>query len=119
MQTAVWAALAVRDRIPEVEAIASVHIDTTAVGYAFVGKNPEKWRPTTRETADHSLPYTVARALLDGEITTGSYSDEALTDPAALDLMQRISVREDPALTAIFPEYIPNGSASRSPRVRS
>jgi 2-methylcitrate dehydratase len=108
MQTAVWAALAVRDRILDMKEIASVQVDTTGVGYAFLGKDPDKWRPTTRETADHSLPYTVARALLDGEITTASYSDEAIADPVALDLMKRISVREDPALTAIFPEYIPN-----------
>jgi 2-methylcitrate dehydratase len=108
MKTAVWAALAVRDRIPDMEEIAAVQVDTTGVGYAFLGKDPDKWRPTTRETADHSLPYTVARALLDGEITTASYSDEAIADPVALDLMKRISVREDPALTAIFPEYIPN-----------
>ncbi|MEV0225689.1 MmgE/PrpD family protein [Streptomyces sp. NPDC050704] len=93
-QTAVWAALVVRDRIPDIEEIASVQVDTTRVGYAFLGKDPDKWRPATRETADHSLPYTVARALLDGEITTASYSDEAIADPVALDLMKRISVRK-------------------------
>ncbi|OUD05080.1 MmgE/PrpD family protein [Streptomyces swartbergensis] len=108
MQTAVWAAVSVRDRIADLDAIDSVQVDTTHVGYKFLGKDPEKWKPTTRETADHSLPYTVARALLDGAITIESYSDEAIRDPAALTLMQRISVREDPALTEIFPEYIPN-----------
>lgn len=108
MQTAVWAALSVRERISDLEAIDSVQIDTTHVGYHFLGKDPEKWKPTTRETADHSLPYTVARALTDGAITIESYSDEAIADPAVLALMQRISVREDPALTAVFPAYIPN-----------
>ncbi|MFI6436575.1 MmgE/PrpD family protein [Streptomyces sp. NPDC050759] len=108
MQTAVWAALSIRERISDVEAIDSVQVDTTYVGHHFLGKDPEKWKPTTRETADHSLPYTVARALTDGAITIASYSDEAIADPAVLALTQRVSVREDPALTALFPEYIPN-----------
>ncbi len=108
MQTAVWAALAVRKQIPDPDAIESIHVHTTRVGHDFLGKDPEKWNPTTRETADHSLPYTVARALLDGAITTESYSDAAITDPAVWTLMQRVSVSEDPDLTALFPQCIPN-----------
>ncbi len=70
MQTAAWAALAVRDKIPSLDIIATVHVETNRVGYDFLAKDPEKWRPATRETADHSLPYTVARAVIDGVITT-------------------------------------------------
>lgn len=108
MQTAVWAALAVRDKIPGLDTIEAVHVETTRVGYDFLSKDPEKWRPATRETADHSLPYTVARALIDGAITTESYNDDAIASPEVLAFVERISVREDPSLTAIFPKYIPN-----------
>ena len=38
--------------------------------------------PTTRETADHSLPYCVAVALLDGEVGLGQFTDERIADPA-------------------------------------
>lgn len=63
------------------------------------GDVEEKWNPTTRESADHSLPYLVAAALLDGGITTDSFSAVRLADPALHALMQRITVREDPELT--------------------
>ena len=108
LQTAVWAALELRERIPDLTDILSVSIDTTEVGYTFLGKDPEKWRPRSRETADHSLPYTVARALMDGEISVGSYTDEKIGDPRIIDFMRTISVQEDRALTAMFPKWIPN-----------
>ncbi len=108
LQTAVWAALDLRGRISAWDDVASVAIDTTEIGYKFLGKDPEKWRPESRETADHSLPYTVARALFDGEITIDSYAEASYRDPKILAFMQKITVAEDPALTAIFPAFIPN-----------
>lgn len=60
------------------------------------------------ETADHSLPYNVARALLDGDITVDSYRPEKIADPAAIALMDKVSVVEDPALTALFPRHLAN-----------
>ena len=69
MQTAVMAAVSLRGQLSRLGDIASIQIDTTDVGFKFLAKDPAKWRPRTRETADHSLPYTVARALLDGTIT--------------------------------------------------
>jgi 2-methylcitrate dehydratase len=108
MQTAVWAALDLRERIADPADIVSVSIDTTEVGYRFLGKDPEKWRPRSRETADHSLPYTVARALMDGETSVDSYSEEKIGDPKIVELMRNITVDEDQALTAMFPKRIPN-----------
>ncbi len=108
MHTAVLAALELRKKIPDLAQVESVHVESTAVGYTILGKDPEKWTPTTRETADHSLPYTVARGLLDGEITPWSYTNEKIHDPLVLELMQNIKVSEDPELTALFPEFIPN-----------
>jgi 2-methylcitrate dehydratase PrpD len=40
--------------------------------------------------------------------TTQTYNEEAISNAEVLTLMQRVSVREDPALTAMLPEYIPN-----------
>jgi 2-methylcitrate dehydratase len=108
MQTAVWAAIALRDQVPDLSAVDRIVVDTTHIGWTILGKDPEKWRPTTRETADHSLPYTVARALLDGEITPSSYDEQALADPRVASLMGRVEVREDPTLTAMLPRSIPN-----------
>src|SRR5262249_36908039 len=60
------------------------------------------------ETADHSLPYCTAVALVDGAITADQFSPERLADPALLDLVARTTVIEDPALTAGYPAGIPN-----------
>lgn len=106
--TAVFATLEAKKQINDLSAIQSIHVDTTSVAYTILGKDPEKWNPTTRETADHSLPYTVSRALLDGEITPHSYTMEKIHDPRVRELMKKVTVSEDPELTALFPENIPN-----------
>jgi 2-methylcitrate dehydratase len=108
LQTAVAAAIQLNPRVPDIERIVSIEIDTTEIAYRITGSDPEKWRPTTRETADHSLPYNVARALLDGDLTTTSFDPEKISDPRAVSLMSRTTVREDPALTALFPKNLPS-----------
>ena len=60
-----------------------------------------------RETADHSIPYLVAAALLDGEVTERQFAPERIADPQTQLLMSRIDVREDPAMTARFPAAQP------------
>jgi 2-methylcitrate dehydratase len=107
-QTAIMAALTLRHRIPNLETLEAVHIETNRLGYERGSKDPEKWRPTTRETADHSLPYTVARALLDGVINTETYKDDAISSSEVLTFMERITVQEDPALTAMLPKHMAN-----------
>jgi 2-methylcitrate dehydratase len=103
MQTAVMAAIALREELPNLEDIVSIRIDTTDLGFKFLAKDPAKWRPTTRETADHSLPYTVARALLDGTITRSTYDEADLADARVIEIIDKTSVREDPVLTAQMP----------------
>ncbi|MFC4311804.1 MmgE/PrpD family protein [Steroidobacter flavus] len=103
MQTAVMAAIDLREQLSGLDDIATIQIDTTDVGFKFLAKDPAKWRPTTRETADHSLPYTVARALIDGTITRATYDEADLADPRVIEVIDKISVREDPVLAAQMP----------------
>lgn len=103
MQTAVMAAVSLRDRLGSLDEIATIEIATTDVGYRFLAKDSAKWRPQTRETADHSLPYTVARALIDGTITRATYDSADFGDPHVLRIVDKISVLEDPELTEQMP----------------
>lgn len=89
-------------------AVESVHIDTFGVAYEIIAMDPEKWAPKTRETADHSMPYIVAVALLDGTVTSESFSDERLADPRVRSLLDRTTLRMDPELDKGYPEGIPN-----------
>lgn len=72
------------------------------------GDREEKWNPSTRESADHSLPYVLAVALMDGDVVPGSFSDARRADPALRALMQRVSVHEDPELTREHAGELPN-----------
>jgi 2-methylcitrate dehydratase len=102
-QTAVWAALAARKKIGDLREIDSVEIASHEAGYSILGKDPEKWRPKTKETADHSLPYIVGMALLEGKIDNSTYSTGKITDKGTLDFLEKIKVVEDPRLTALYP----------------
>ena len=102
-QSAVWAALDVRKNLEDAEEIESVLVETHEAGYAILGKGPEKWHPATRETADHSLPYIVGLALLEGKVDNQTYLQRKLRAGRTLELLKRITVREDPALTALYP----------------
>jgi 2-methylcitrate dehydratase len=77
--------------------VTAIEVATTRRGYQQAGSEPEKWAPDTKETADHSLPYLVARAMFDGDIGNDSYAPDRLRDPRILAFMRRISVKEDPA----------------------
>ena len=100
-QAAIWAALELR------EALDGTRPDEMVVstyGHAVRScADPSKWDVRDRETADHSLPYLVAAALVDGEVTPSQFTNERIADAAIQSLIRRIKVVEDPAMTAMFP----------------
>ena len=104
-QIAVWAALDLRARMDPQE-VESIDIGTYWSAWHETGSEPEKWEPETRETADHSLPYVFARALLDRGIDINAFEPAAYTDPAVRTLMKSISVAEDAEVEAKYPETV-------------
>ena len=99
-QTAIDAGIAVAKEVGDLDKISAIEIATTRRGYEQTGRDPEKWTPDTRDTADHSLPYITARAMFDGDISNESYAQDKIRDPRIRAFMQKIKVSEDPALTA-------------------
>ncbi len=112
-QTAVEAALALREDLLKAEGsdallgIADVEIGSYDVAIEIIGRDPEKWRPHTRETADHSFPYCVAVALLDGKVTLRSFDVKRLTDQALHELMQKVRVVPQPEFIDRYPQAMP------------
>jgi 2-methylcitrate dehydratase len=112
-QTAVEVALALREDLLKVEGIdalvgiTDVEIGSYDVAIEIIGRDPEKWRPHTRETADHSFPYCVAVALLDGKVTLHSFDVKRLTDPALHELMQKVRVVPQPEFVGRYPQAMP------------
>jgi 2-methylcitrate dehydratase len=107
-QSAIAAAFDLRARIGDPSRIVGLSIATFKTAVEIIGRDPEKWAPRTRETADHSLPYCTAVALLDGEVSAAQFTPERLADPRLRSLVERTIVVEDPVLTAGYPAGIPN-----------
>jgi len=99
-QTAIDAGIAIAKEVGDLDNISAIEIATTRRGYEQTGRDPEKWTPDTRDTADHSLPYIAARAMFDGDINNASYAQEKISDPRIRTFMRKIKVNDDAALTA-------------------
>lgn len=112
-QTAVEAALALREELVKTEGsgapagITTIDIGSYDVAIEIIGRDPEKWRPRTRETADHSFPYCVAVALLDGKVTLRSFEAKRLADPLLNDLIQKVRVVSQPEFVGRYPQAMP------------
>src|SRR5262249_42027149 len=77
-------------------------------GYNILGKDPEKWTPATKETADHSLPYIATRALFDGKIDNSTYTPRKFQDLKILEFLKKVTVVEDKELSRMYPEAVAN-----------
>jgi len=84
------------------EDVAEVHVRTTTRG-ADILSDPSKYQPTTKETADHSLPYCIAAAVADGNVLPSSFEEEKLRDPRIWALLPKIKVVADPEIDDLFP----------------
>jgi 2-methylcitrate dehydratase len=107
-QSAIDAALQLRPLVGDVRSIESIDIHTFDAAVDIIGKDPEKWRPRTRETADHSLPYCTAAALMDGDITLAQFEPKRFGDEALLSLVAKVRIHRDAGLSARYPAGIPN-----------
>ncbi len=106
-QSAIDACLQLRPKI-EGKEIQQVLINSFEAAVSIIGSEPEKLRPTSRETADHSMFYCCAAALVDGDVTLATFDDNRLTDPKLLDLVDKTKIVEDADLNKDYPKGIPN-----------
>ena len=101
-QASVQAALALRKIVAPRE-IKSITVESYKRLLGRGANDPEKWTPKSRETADHSVPFCVAAALLDGDITAATFDTERFLDPDVIEIMAKVQLREDPEFTKEYP----------------
>jgi 2-methylcitrate dehydratase len=107
-QSAIEAALFLRKQIGDPAQIASVVIESHDAAVDIIGSEPEKWKPETRETADHSLPYITAIALIDGEVTDQQFQPARFTDPAIWKFLENVRVERNAELSGGYPAAVAN-----------
>lgn len=104
-QSAIQAALSASLEIADISAIERVDVYTGENVYDhLVHSRVTPWQPNSRETADHSLPYIVASAVLDGQINSGSFAQDKLDCPhRRMFLKDKVAVHVEPELNPATP----------------
>src|SRR3989442_7919941 len=70
--------------------------------------DPHKYRPSSKETADHSLPYCMAVGLVDGMVTPLQFREDRVPDQSLIPIMDKIKVVDNEEFEALFPKFQPS-----------
>jgi len=89
--------------------VAQVEIETFDVAYHIIGGGEEGQKTVvrTKEEADHSLPYLVAVAILDGQVMPEQYRPDRIRRDDVQALLRRVAVRPSETYSRRFPEWMP------------
>ncbi len=87
-----------------------VEVETFDVAYNIIGGGEEGEKTTirTKEEADHSLPYMVAVAILDGQVMPEQYRPERIRGRDVQELLRRVTVRPSEQFSNRFPDEMPS-----------
>jgi 2-methylcitrate dehydratase len=70
---------------------------------ADILSDPSKYDPHTKETADHSLPYVIAAALVDRQVTPVQFTVQKIMEAKIREQLHKIEVVADPEIEKVFP----------------
>ena len=70
---------------------------------ADILSDPSKYDPHTKETADHSLPYVIAAALAERQVTPAQFEMKKIMDPTIRAQLKKVEVVADPEIEKVFP----------------
>ncbi len=82
--------------------VEKVHIRSLARA-ADILSDPSKYDPRTKETADHSLPYVIAAAIAERQVTPLQFTDAKIMDPVIRAQLRKVEVVADPEIEKVFP----------------
>jgi len=93
----------------------SLKIETYKSAWEGAVKDPELWAPKTRETADHSMLFSVACALADGKVVPDSFEEKRFLDDDITDIIKRCEVIVLDEFSNATPQKkkLPNNSDNR------
>ena len=103
-QSAIEAILNLRSQIPDLDNVKEIRLQTFPAGYEVMGSGEANWQPETRESADHSLPFVMAVALMEGNLEIRHYEQMYYKLASVRALMQKIKVRIGEEPVAAWPD---------------
>jgi 2-methylcitrate dehydratase len=88
--------------------IERIEVVTFDVAYHIIGggEEGEKMTISTKEEADHSLPYMVAVALLDDRVLPAQYEPDRILKDDVQALLWKVTVRPDEQFSRRFPHEV-------------
>ena len=93
-QSAIQAALRARAKLPDPARIKAVRVSADPSAYEhLVRVRQDPWHPVSRETADHSLPYIIASAVLDGTVRSESFAPRLVLQPNRQAFLRCIEIK--------------------------
>ena len=89
------------------EEVESVEVETISRAVDILA-DPSKYKPTTREAADHSLPFCIASTIMDKSLTPMSFDEDRLKNQRLSKLIDKIAIKANPEFDKLFPEMQPS-----------
>ncbi len=107
VQTAIDTAIKLHHEINDIDFIDGVEIHTFNMAKKVAAGSQDSWQPTSEVGANHSLPYCVAVALLNGNITLESFGEPQRSDHRLKALLRKTKVMIDDDFNQQYPESLP------------
>ena len=90
-QLPIFTAIELREKLGG-KKISSLKIETYKSAWEGAVKDPELWSPKTRETADHSMLFSVACAIADGKVVPNSFEENRFLDADIIEIIKQCEV---------------------------
>ena len=97
----------VKENAIRADDVREIKVEVVARAADILG-DPAKYRPDSKETADHSLPYCMAVGLMDGMVTPLQFKEERIRDPRLPGVMDKVKVVANAEFEALFPKFQPS-----------
>lgn len=97
----------VQDNAIKAADVAEIKVEVIARAADILG-DPHKYRPDSKETADHSLPYCLAVGLIDGMVTPLQFDEARVLDKALIPVMDKVKVVANQEFESLFPKFQPS-----------
>src|SRR5438132_9401897 len=97
----------VKDNKIKADEVKEIKVEVIARAADILG-DPHKYRPTSKETADHSLPYCMAVGLVDGMVTPLQFKDDSVRDKKLIPIMDKVKVVANDEFESPFPKFQPS-----------